>query len=164
MFWMRLAALACEAEHTAPPDTQAVVWFSPVRKAVGARARLRVIPVSALRKASKKGRLTVGRALQIAGEQKRARNPRRAWKATVFQASSGALCRPIEGQPDSAFVDGLPVCAKRESRATRTQTTCGTTMDRARERPGFELYKAAWRDLAPQGFCVLPLERFLAEL
>ncbi|MCA9568409.1 MAG: hypothetical protein KC656_11225 [Myxococcales bacterium] len=164
MIALLAAAWACDVQHAAPPDTQAVVWLSPMGKTVGAGTRLRVVPVRALRDAAGKDGLSVGRALQIAGERKKARAPRRPWKATVFQASSGALCRPIEGEPESAFVDGLPVCGKRESRADRQQTTCGTTVDRASERPGVELYRAAWRDLAPQGFCVLPLDRFLAEL
>ncbi len=161
--WM-LGAWACDITHRPPPDTQAVVWISPLRRSVRNGSRLRVVPVRALRALSEDGTLSTGRVLQILGERKRAKNPRRPWKATIFQASSGALCRPIEGHPPTAFVDGLPVCSRRESRANKRQTTCGTTLDRGRMRPGVELYRASWRDLAPQGFCVLPLERFLAEL
>lgn len=164
IFALLATAWACDTSFAAPEDVSALAWISPLRRTVGKNRRVRVVPVSALRKAAKKGKLTPGRVLQIVGERKRARNPRRPWKVTVFQASSGALCRPIEGQPDTAFVDGLPVCPARESRSDRHQTACGATLDRARERAGVELFYAAWRDLAPQGFCVLPLERFLAEL
>lgn len=157
-------AWSCDVDFPAPRDTSAVAWISPMRKTVGAKSRLRVVPVDALREAAKKGPLTPGRALQIVGERKKARNPSRPWKVTVFQASSGALCRPVEGQPETAFVQGLPVCSRSESRSSRRQTPCGTTLDRARSRGGVELFYASWRDLAPQGFCVLPLERFLAEL
>lgn len=165
MITLFLAAWAgCEADLSAPGDESAVAWISPLRRSVGAGGRVRVVPVAALRKAAKKGKLTPGRVLQIVGERKKARDPRRAWKVTVFQASSGALCRPIEDQPETAFVAGLPVCSKRESKADKRTSGCGTTVDRAGRGQEITLYKASWRDLAPQGFCVFPLQRFLEEL
>lgn len=167
--WAGLAWGACTGELPAPRDTQAVVWISPLGKTVGARARLRVVPTSALRAAAKGGTLTSGRALQLLGLRKKDKAPRRGWKATVFQASSGALCRPVDlDEADSAgsawageFVAGLPVCP---SPPRRADSGCGTTLDRASGEAGIEVFRARWRDLAPSGFCVLPLDRFLAEL
>lgn len=159
---------ACGGDLAAPPDSQAVVWVSPLGRTVGARATLRVVPTRALRAASKDGKLTTGRLLQLLGERKRAKEPRRAWKVTVFQASSGALCRPVDADAvDSGsawageFFAGLPVCP---GGASGKESGCGTTRDRATDGPGVEVYRARWRDLAPQGFCVLPVDRFLAEL
>lgn len=157
-----LAMGACQADLSPPPDTQSVVWVSRLRKTVGRNGRVTVVPVAALRARAKR-RMTSGRMLQILGLRKKARSPRRPWKVTVFEASSGALCRPVEGDP-AAFVDGLPACSKRESRATRRCDGCGRTIDRAGLGQGVEVYRASWRDLAPQGFCVMPLDRFVAEL
>lgn len=157
-----LAAAACSPEFAAPPDTQSVVWVSRLRKTVGRNGRVHVVPLAALRKVQKRP-LTSGRMLQVLGLRKKARNPRRPWKVTVFEASSGGLCRPVAGD-ETLFVDGLPVCRKRESRETRSTTGCGKTVDRAGVSKGVELYVASWRDLAPQGFCVFPLERFVADL
>ncbi|MEZ4321236.1 MAG: hypothetical protein R3F61_27420 [Myxococcota bacterium] len=159
-----VAWAGCGDDLPKPADQQSVVWISPLRKTVSAGRSVRVVPVSALRKAASGSTMSVGRLLQLLGEQKKARNPRRPWKVTVFEASSGALCRPIEGAEPSAFVAGLPVCVAGQSRASRNSTGCGTTVDRASGKDGVVLFRARWRDLAPQGFCVLPAERFVAEL
>ncbi len=158
---------SCSVEglSTPKPDAiQPVVWVSPLRKTVGNGRSIRVVPMSELRSAAADGRFSVGRMLQVLGIRKKARNPRRAWKVTVFEASTGALCRPIADAEPSEFVDGLPVCQPRHNRASRKDTGCGTTRDRATDRAGLEVFRATWRDLAPQGFCVLPAERFVAEL
>lgn len=165
-----LASAACGGDLPPPKDTQAVVWISPLRRTVGSGAQLRVVPTSALRAAARDGALSSGRVLQLLGERRKAKPPRKPWKVTVFQASSGALCRPVD--PERAedasgsawagdFLAGLPVCP---SPPSRKDSGCGTTLDRARDVGGVEVFRARWRDLAPQGFCVLPLDRFLAEL
>lgn len=154
------AMASCGDDLSAAPDQQSVVWISPLRKTVSAGKLVRVVPTSALR-AEKPG--SVGRLLQLVGLRKKATNPRRSWKVTVFEASSGALCRPIADADPSEFVAGLPVCT-RKSGGSKRDTGCGTTVDRASGKTGAEVYRARWRDLAPQGFCVLPLERFVEEL
>jgi len=159
-----LAWGACGSDLPAPTDTQSVVWISPLGKKASAGRSLRVIPMSALREAAGNGPMSVGRMLQLIGERKHARNPKRPWKVTVFEASSGALCRPVEGADPTEFVAGLPVCKAGQSGSNRRSTGCGTTVDRASGRDGVVLFRARWRDLAPQGFCVLPADRFAAEL
>jgi hypothetical protein len=161
--WIAVSFAGCDPSFAAPPDTQSVVWVSRLGKTVRAGARLRVVPVSALRKAAKKKAMTPGRVLQLMGNRKKARSPKRPWKVTIFEASSGALCRPLEGD-ETVFIDGLPACSRRESKPSREDTGCATTVDRASGKPGLELYRASWRQLAPQGFCVMPLERFVAEM
>jgi hypothetical protein len=170
LMWAGLAHAArpaCTVEGLSSPKPDAiqpVVWVSPLRKTVGNGRSIRVVPMAELRAAAQDGRFSVGRMLQILGIRKKARNPRRAWKVTVFEASTGALCRPIAEAEASDFVSGLPVCRPRHNRASRKDTGCGTTRDRANDGKGLEMVRATWRDLAPQGFCVLPAERFVAEL
>ena len=161
--WLSMAWAACGDGFESPPDVQTVAWISPVRKRVVGRSSLRVIPVAALREAASQGNFTTGRLLQLLGERKKARPPRRAWKVTIFEASSGGLCRPVVGDP-AAFVGGVPACPASWSRSNRKDTGCGTTRDRGSSSDGLEMYRARWRDLAPQGFCVLPADRFVAEL
>jgi hypothetical protein len=160
---------ACGGELSAPPDLQAVAWISPLRRTVGGSRSLRVVPTSALRSAAASGPLTTGRVLQLLGLRSKSDTPRRSWKVTVFEASSGALCRPVDVDAVDAagstwagdFLAGLPVCPGGPG---PDDTGCGTTVDRADGGPGVEVFHARWRDLAPQGFCVMPLDRFVAEL
>lgn len=164
MIWLAAAAFAaCGDDLPDAPASQSVVWLSPLRKTVGANQRVRVVPVRALREFAKKERLDPARALQLLGLRKSHKPPKGPWKVTVFDASSGALCRPIApdiGQPSLA---GAAVC-EHGVRPSQSETGCGRTRDRRTGKDGLELFHARWRDLAPRGFCVLPLERFLSEL
>lgn len=159
-----MAWAVCGDDLPAPTNPQPVVWISPLRKTVGANAGIRVVPMPALREAARKGPLSVGRLLQIVGERKKATNPRKPWKVTVFEASTGGLCRPIARADETDFVAGLPVCTASWSRSSKRDSGCGTTNDRKDGSRGVEVLRARWRDLAPQGFCVLPAERFVEEL
>lgn len=165
--WAAAERPSCSVDGLTAPNADAlqpVVWVSPLRKTVSNGRSIRVVPMAELRAAAQDGRFSVGRMLQVLGIRKKARNPRRPWKVTVFEASTGALCRPVADAEASEFVAGLPVCQPRHNRATAKDSGCGTTRDRADDREGLEMLRATWRDLAPQGFCVLPAERFVAEL
>lgn len=164
MIWLAVAAFAtCGDDLPDAPASQSVVWISPLRKTVGANRRVKVVPVSALRAFAKKERLEPARALQLLGLRRSHKPPKRAWKVTVFEASSGGLCRPIERDLGTGSLAGAAVC-EHNVRASQKETGCGRTRDRRSGKPGLELFHARWRDLAPRGFCVLPLDRFLAEL
>ena len=154
---------ACGDDLPVAPAQQSVVWISPLRKRVGANGWVRVVPVSALKQFAKRETLTTPRMLQLLGLRKSRTAPRAPWKVTVFQASSGALCRPIEADLGVDELAGLQIC-ETSTRASQTETGCGRTRDRDSGKDGLELYRARWRDLAPQGFCVLPADRFAAEL
>lgn len=167
MIWL-VAALtpaqaACGDDLPDAPERQSVVWISKLRKRVGANQRVKVVPVKALRAFAKKERLDAARALQLLGLRKSHKPPKGPYKVTVFEASSGALCRPIGPDIGQGSLAGAAVC-EHNVRASQKETGCGRTRDRRTGKDGLELFHARWRDLAPRGFCVLPLDRFLAEL
>lgn len=166
MIWLATYAsawAACGDDLPTAPAQQSVVWISRLRKRAGAKQYVRVVPVAALKAFARKEKLTTPRMLQLLGLRKSHKAPKSPWKVTVFQASSGALCRPIEPDLGTDELAGLQIC-EAPSRSSQTETGCGRTRDRASGRDGLELYRARWRDLAPQGFCVLPIDRFAAEL
>ncbi len=57
--------------------------------------------------------------------------------------------------------DGLPACSTGRALGVRHTSGCGTTTDTARDSSGLDLYQVLWREAARDGFCVMPLERFL---
>jgi hypothetical protein len=74
------------------------------------------------------------RLLQWTGLRRADRAPRRAWKVVVFDA---------------------PVAALSAGEA------CGVATDRRAGGPGAPTWVGTWRDLATDGFCVLPLARWI---
>jgi hypothetical protein len=76
--------------------------------------------------------------------------------------SAQQLCRPVEHTPEGEEADGLPACPDGRSSGIRRDTGCGTSLDTALGVPGLQIYQLQWREAARNGFCVLPLERFLA--
>ena len=52
-------------------------------------------------------------------------------------------------------------CVERLARPSSDADACGHAVDRATDQPGVEVFRARWRDLAREGFCVLPAERFV---
>ena len=49
----------------------------------------------------------------------------------------------------------------KRSKPDSDSTGCGYTVDRASGDPGLVQFRAEWDDLARNGFCVLPAERFV---
>jgi hypothetical protein len=84
------------------------------------------------------------------------------WKVTVFDVRTALLCRPVEYATEVQTVDGVAACPSTRQTGVRHDTGCGTTLDTASGDPGLDLFRIRWRDAAVQGFCVMPLDRFLS--
>lgn len=163
--WWALAWAAdppsCGSVELEPVESSlSVTWVSRVGRSVRAGREIEVVPTAELRVAAQRDG-SVARMLQRVGERGSPREPKRRWKVVIFDAEPGALCRPIAGHDDPVAVGGLVTCRPGPSRADAGQTGCGTTTDRATGGTGLPQYRGTWRDLARNGFCVLPAERFV---
>jgi len=145
-----------------PPAHLQVAWVSPVRKRVWGRSTLSVVRVSELRTFVQADGADQARTLQAIGAIGRRGRVRKRYKVTLFDVSADQLCRPVEHTIEGEDSDGLPACGGSRQSGVRHDTGCGTTLDTAVDAPGFDLYRVLWRDAARNGFCVMPLERFLA--
>jgi hypothetical protein len=158
---LALASLAapCDVASLAQaPETLSVAWVSPLgRRARGWIRVTRTSDVVALG-------TDLGRTLQGIGLRKRPASPSRRYKVTVFDVAAGDLCRAIQGVEPGAEVAGVAACVERLSKPNTEVDGCGHVIDRATSEPGIEVFHARWRDLAREGFCVLPAERFVGGL
>lgn len=154
----------CTDRAPLPPAVQ-VAWVSPVRKRVRAGTSLSVVRVAELRSWIQQEDADPVRVLQHLGLVGRKGpgwfTPRR-WKVTIFDVRTDALCRPVEFALEGELVDGLPACARGGETGIRFSTGCGTTLDTVVGDDGPDRYQVPWRDAATNGFCVMPLERFVA--
>ncbi len=155
-------AQECDAALTTPPESMSVVWVSPLRAKVGSKGWLDVVGTRELREwVSAESGGSVGRLLQYLGLRRSDRDPRRRYKVTIFDATSSDLCRPLNGYEDPAAVEGMVTCPPKLGKVTSTYDGCGFTTDLASQSHGLELYGARWDDVARNGFCVLPADRFV---
>ncbi len=146
----------------APPAHMQVAWVSPVRKRVRGGSTLSVVRVAELRtfdQAQGPDRVRALQALGIVGPRGKLR---RRYKVTLFDVSAQQLCRPVEHTLEGEDADGLPACPGGRASGIRRDTGCGTSLDTALDGPGLQVYQLQWREAARNGFCVMPLERFLA--
>lgn len=151
---LALADGACPALET-PPERLQVAWVSPERERAGAHELLPVVSTRALLALAEAHGGDPSAVLQALG----ARRPAGEWKVTVFDVERAELCRPVEGE---GALDGLNRCdrARRPGWVRpRAWTGCGTVGEGA---DPLAVYGIEWADAADQGFCVLPLGRFLA--
>ncbi len=159
------AALAQDCtvgELPEPPDTVSVAWVSRLPKRARSGSWLHVVPTTELRAfAQQHG--SVARMLQRAGLRRSGKEPKRRYKVVVFDVPAGALCRPVASAAEGEAVSGGLACDERRSDPSRQSPGCGRTADRADGSPGLVLYRARWSDLARNGFCVLPAERFVSK-
>jgi hypothetical protein len=153
---------ACEAPPlTAPPSALSVAWVSPLGRRARGSSWLYVVPTADLRGfAHGEGKEQVGRTLQWLGLRKNAKNPHRRYKVVVFDTTPEELCRPLWS--DDAVVDGVRVCDENRSGPDGAYEGCGWATDLSDGEPSIQVYRAQWRLLAVDGFCVLPLDRFLS--
>jgi len=138
-----------------PPERVQVAWLSPERERAGAHELLPVVSTRALLALAEAHGGDATAVLTALG----AKRPAGEWKVTVFDVERAELCRPVEGE---GALDGLNRCAKARKPAwlrARGWTGCGTVGEGATP---LALYAVEWADAADQGFCVLPLGRFLA--
>lgn len=168
--WLTAVALAADPvcgqnEFAEAPKSQSVAWVSPSGRTVGRRGEVTLVPTADLRAWIKaQGNTSVTRLLQALGLRGNNRPPKRPWKVVIFDAERTDLCRPIGSYEDPIAISGLITCKASVGKPTRGQTGCGTTLDRATGNPSFEQFRGSWEDLARNGFCVLPAERFIASV
>jgi hypothetical protein len=159
-------ALAQQAEPSChslapPPARLQVAWITPVRKRVRGRSSLEVVRVAELRTFVQAEGADLPRTLQALGIIGPRGRVHKRYKVTLFDVSAEQLCRPVEHTVEGEDSDGLPACAGGRAVGVRHATGCGTTTDTTRDAPGLDLYQVLWREAAREGFCVMPLERFL---
>lgn len=141
----------------AVPDSVQVAWLSPVARRVGAHAPLDVVQAADLQKliqAKNRDATAVLRALGMVGP----REEPDQWKVVVFDVKREWLCRPSEGD-----TTGVPRCedTSRERIHRKAWTGCGFVQDVVTGERTLDIYRIDWSTAATQGFCVLPLGRFL---
>ncbi len=144
-----------------PPARLQVAWISPVRQRVRGRSVLSVVRVADLRTFVQAEGADQQRTLQALGLVGPRGKVRKRYKVTMFDVDADWLCRPVEHTPEGEDSDGLPACAPSRARGAKHVSGCGTSWDTATDAPGLILYRLTWRDAARDGFCVMPLERFL---
>ncbi|MCA9493463.1 MAG: hypothetical protein KC621_26210 [Myxococcales bacterium] len=163
MWWVSLAlAQTCDTSGLRElPESLSVAWVSPLGRRSGGRW-LWVEPTKELRElAAASG--SVGRTLQALGLRKRDTDPHRRWKVVVFDVDRTTLCRPVPDVVERTAVAGVGACDTRRSEDPDRHQACGLRVDRATGDPTIQTLRAEWPSLASQGFCVLPMDRFVAE-
>lgn len=159
-------AQACQPLSQAPDAVQ-VAWVSPARRTVRAGTTLEVVRVSDLRTWMNEHGRETGRVLQALGMARR--NPRAAlrkeWKVTVFDVRSAWMCRPVDGVPPGADKAGVVACTAADAGPLAGHkpgySGCGYSLDTGASVRGLEVYRITWEDASSQGFCVMPLSRFV---
>jgi hypothetical protein len=162
---LAMQAFAAECEPPAAvPDRASVVWVAPAGRRVGAARALDVVRTADVRSwAARNGDgATVGGLLRWMGERRRPTEPKRAWMVVVFDVDTAVLCRPM-GEAEAApgeVVAGLPACEKPGPIGKDDEGGCGARLT-SEGTQGPDAFRVAWRDAVTDGFCVVPLERFL---
>lgn len=168
LLWAALALsaeLSCTSDDlTAPPATLSVVWVSPLGKSATANAWLQVVPAAELRKAAVEADGRTGRLLQLLGLRSRSSAPTRDYKVVIFDVERDHLCRPIHGAEPPDEIAGTIACPmERHARPDKGHDGCGHSLDRSDDAPSGDIYRARWADLARNGFCLLPLDRYVED-
>jgi len=164
-----LATLASASEPCAqtpdpPPPHLSVAWISPLGRHTRANKLVDVVSTRALTTwASEHPKATPGDLLRLVDQRDKKKEPRRRYKVVIFEVASNALCRPIQEMEEGQVFAGLPACPGGSKSRGQHYPLCGYTTDRNTNHAGPEVFQARWKDLAARGFCVLPIERFLAE-
>jgi hypothetical protein len=160
------AAETCGA-LTAPPPVFQVAWVSSARARVGAGAWLDVVRVADLRRfvGAEKQPLPAERLLQalgIVGSGGLRWYHTKYWRITLFDVEAAWLCRPVWGAEGGSLIDGVEACDSRLQAGNRFFTGCGYTRDTLTGKRGLDVFRIRWRDAVRGGFCVMPLNRFIA--
>lgn len=158
----------CSApELTDPGSPLSVAWISPLGKRVRGKAWLYVVPTTELRAfvSGGEGQGDVARTLQWAGVRRSSKPPKRRYKVVIFDVSADRICRPVvptAEQLDGGRLVGVAPCEEDHAGPHKRYEGCGWLTDLATGQPSIQAYRARWNDLAANGFCLLPLERFVA--
>lgn len=143
-----------------PDDTVQVAWVSPVLRSARNNQEITVVlaeDLSAWSEAHAADQTRVLQALGMSGRRGGWR-ARRYYKVTLFEVPADELCRPLSTVPEGELSDGVRSCGKQRGRAS-----CGLSFDTLTGEGGLPVYRIPWRDAARWGFCVVPLELYLAE-
>ena len=158
---------ACLAVGDVADPTQ-VVWISPTRAHVRARGWMEVIEMDDLEAWAKEHGKDSVRFLQAAGVVSKSGHKARSttWKVTIFDVARDITCRPIEGAVPGTPVGSVAVCEdqKPAKGGHHGFTGCGYTRDTGSGSRGLDVLRVRWEDAAREGFCVMPLDRFLEGL
>ncbi len=155
-----LGAAACEP-LLAVPDTLQVAWVSPIARRARASSRLTVVRSADLRKWVQEQGRDPAAVLQGLGLVGRRGAVRRSYKVVIFDVSAPALCSAVgNGAVPSCADDGpgRPWGVRRSA-----WTACGYLRSTSDGERSLDVYSISWESASQQGFCVMPLERFLAE-
>ena len=154
--WLASASAAdiCEDAIRGAKDTRSVAWVSALpRRGVG---WMSVTDATLLRRWVEAERPSAARFLQHVGVRRSARDPKRSFKVVIFDVAGDRLCVP--GQADPTVLCDV----RGASRVRHGERDCGQVVVRGSDVPGATMLRGRWEDMAASGFCVLPLERFLA--
>ena len=161
---------ACEDLESPEAEFQ-VAWISPVRKTSRAKAMIEVVPFAKLRTWVHNNKVDAKQLLQYTGQlpanSKKKINPA-DYKITVFDIRKDSLCRPIKDKPVGEVVGGVSVCLEKHAkpinwRSRSGYTGCGYVIDTKTGLRSLDVFRISWIDASTNGFCVLPLQRFLSE-
>lgn len=149
------------------PDHFQVAWVAPVGQRVRARTELEVVRVRDLREWIHENGADQPRLLQALGLIGRKTDSRRAtgdWMVTLFDVQRDWLCRPMAGAPPGEKLAGVPACPDpTPDRAHRRgYTGCGYTLDTGASTRGLDVFRITWSAASTEGFCVMPMSRFLS--
>ena len=159
-------AQACESPVATPAQVQ-VAWISPVNRRAHSSTTMEVVRVQDLRAWIREHGADPVRVLQGVGVLPRSGGAGADWdwKITIFDVRADWVCRPIEDGVPGAESGGVPICDEGDSSKLRASrygyTGCGYTLDTAASTRGIDVFRVDWETASSQGFCVMPLERFL---
>lgn len=159
-------ASTCE-EVAAVPDALQVAWVAPLGRRVGASTSLEVVRVSDLRARAREvqGPDRVLQVLGLLGRRPTEAQRARAWQVVVFDVRAEWLCRPVEEAEEGALLGGVRACVGDEvspaSGHRKGWTGCGYSLDTGASTRGLDVFRVDWETATTNGFCLLPLQRFL---
>ena len=162
--------LACE-DLESPQVVFQVAWISPVRKSSRAKEMIEVVPFAKLRTWVHNNKADAKQILHYLGKlpanSKKKIDPA-DYKITVFDIHRDSLCRPIKDKPVGEVVNEVPICLEKHTkrinwRSRHGYTGCGYVIDTSTGLRSLDVFRISWQDASANGFCVLPLQRFLSE-
>ncbi|MCB9779532.1 MAG: hypothetical protein H6742_13295 [Alphaproteobacteria bacterium] len=163
------AARAASCQDVAAVDERLqVAWVAPRGKRVGASASLEVVRVADLRAAARDTDTTEGflQRLGLVGRKPSQQRVDRGWQVVIFDVERDWLCRPVEDGTPGDDIGGVAVCEdpdlKPRAGHRKGWTGCGYTLDTGASTRGLDVFRVDWETAATWGFCLMPLERFLA--
>jgi len=152
------------------PDTFQVAWISPVDQQIAQNGLMEVVRVRDLRTWSLEHsddsvEDKTNALLHSLGILERDETPEEAYKVTLFDVQPEWLCRPMREIPADNIVEGVGACTRRQAKSISGHkagyTGCGYSMDTTASTRGLDVFRIPWATASSQGFCVLPLDRFI---